>query len=90
MEDASLVVLLLEREERTRQETETKAAKLREEAKAEKAELRQEMREEMQQQVDKVREEMTPTEAISERQLATLQARIEALHAAKLMNDDEV
>jgi hypothetical protein len=37
-----------------------------------------------------MREEMKPAEAISAQQLASLQARLEALHAAKLLTDSEV
>jgi hypothetical protein len=37
-----------------------------------------------------MREEMKPAEAISAQQLASLQARLEALHAAKLLTDGEV
>ena len=71
MEDTSLVELMLEREDRMRQE-----------AKAEKEELRQEMQ--------KMHEELKPAPAISEQQLTALQARLEALHAAKLLGDDEL
>eukprot|EP01046_Picozoa_sp_COSAG06_P052451 COSAG06_NODE_8809_length_2066_cov_1.387900_1_plen_260_part_00 len=92
-DDASLVAVLLEREERMhakadqmREEMEAKAEQLRQEAKAEKAELRQEM----QQQMEAMREEMKPAEAIPEQRLAALQARLEALHAAKLLGDDEL
>jgi hypothetical protein len=88
-DDASLVAVLLEREERMWHEMEAKTEKLRQEAKEEKAELRLEM----QQQMEKMREEMKPTpaaEAISEQRLAVLQARIEALHASKLLSDDEL
>jgi hypothetical protein len=66
--------LMLEREEKT-------------EAKADK--LWQEMRHQM----DKMREKMQlapPAEAISEERLTALQARIEAVHAAKLLSDDEL
>ena len=71
MEDTSLVELMLEREDRMRQE-----------AKAEKEELRQEMQ--------KMHEELKPAPAISEQQLTALQARLEALHAEKLLSDDEL
>jgi hypothetical protein len=45
-----------------------------------------EMRAEMKQQ----RQELTPSEAISAEQLATLQARLEAAHQAKLLSDEEL
>eukprot|EP01050_Picozoa_sp_SAG11_P016782 SAG11_NODE_2332_length_3506_cov_2.301732_1_plen_283_part_00 len=100
-EDASLVVLLLEREERMRQEAkaerveqEAKVEKLRQEteakAAAEKAELRQEMQQQMEKMREEIEEKLTPAEAISEQRLASLQARLEALHAAKLLGDDEL
>jgi hypothetical protein len=47
---------------------------------------RAEMRAEMKQQ----RQELTPSEAISAKQLATLQARLEAVHQAKLLSDEEL
>jgi hypothetical protein len=92
-DDASLVqvlleqqTLILEREERSRQE-----------AKAEKAELRQEMQQQLEKlqeradaNLEKMREELKPAEAITEQRLAALQARLEALHAAKLLGDDEL
>jgi hypothetical protein len=37
-----------------------------------------------------MREELKPAEAITEQRLAALQARLEALHAAKLLGDDEL
>ena len=70
--------------------------KLRQEAKAWKAELRQEMQQQIdqqKQQMEKMLEELKPTpppEAISEQRLAALQVRIEALHANKLLSDDEL
>jgi hypothetical protein len=104
MDDASLVEVLLEqqrlmleqqrlmleqqhtlaheREGVLRQEAKAEKAEMREEANAEKAELRQEM--------EKMRGDLTPSPAVSEQQLAALQARIEALHVAKLLSDDEV
>jgi hypothetical protein len=82
MEDTSLVELMFEREDRMRQEAKAEKEELRQEAKAEKEELRQEMQ--------KMRKEMAPAPAISEQQLAALQARLEALHAEKLLSDDEL
>ena len=100
-EDASLVVVLLEREEQMRQEAkaerveqEAKVEKLRQEteakAAAEKAELRQEMQQQMEKMREEIEEKLTPAEAISEQRLASLQARLEALHVAKLLGDDEL
>ena len=63
-----------------------KEERIRQEAKAEQAELRQDM----QQQMDALREEMKPAHAITDQQLASLQARLEALHAAKQLTDDEL
>ena len=43
--------------------------------------------------LEKLREEMTPPEpapAITEEELATLQARVQALHAAQLLADEEL
>ena len=42
------------------------------------------------QEIERMRAEMKPAEAISEQRLAALQARLEALHAAKLLGDDEL
>ena len=59
------------------------------EAKLELAQARQEMETKM----EKLREEMTPPEpapAITEEELATLQARVQALHAAQLLADEEL
>ena len=83
--------------EQLRQEVKAEKAVLRQEAKAEKEEQeakaaadKAELRREMQQQMDKMREELKPAEAISEQRLAALQARIDALHQAKLLGDDEL
>ena len=81
-DDASLVQamleqhrLMLEREDKLRQEMESKIEKMQERADANLA---------------KMCEEMKPAEAISEQRIAALQARLEALHAAKLLGDDEL
>ena len=65
-----------------RRETEQQRAEM--EARAE--QHRAEMRAEMKQQ----RQELTPSEAISAEQLATLQARLESVHQAKLLSDEEL
>jgi hypothetical protein len=71
--------LMLAREDKTRQDLETKA------------EMKQnELRKEMQQQMEQLREDLTPkapVAAITEAQLEALQSRLEALHAAKLLDE---
>jgi hypothetical protein len=94
--DASLVEVLLEREDRMRQEAkmeragyEAKADKLRGEMEAKAVAERDELRQEM----EKMRKDLTPAppaQAISEPQVAALQKRLEAVHAAKLLGDDEL
>eukprot|EP01045_Picozoa_sp_COSAG04_P017917 COSAG04_NODE_1621_length_6101_cov_11.014750_6_plen_97_part_00 len=37
-----------------------------------------------------MREELTPKPAVTEEQLTALQSRLEAIHAAQLLTDDEV
>lgn len=64
VDDASLVHVLLQREERIRQEFEKKLQDLREETKL--------------------------ADAISEKQVVALQARIETLHGAQLLTDEEL
>ena len=66
-----------------------KMDQLRAEAKTERAELQAQMDAKMEQQ----RAELTPRPpkpAITEAQLAALQARLEELHATKLLSDDEI
>ena len=65
------------------------------EAKREQKEARQEMEVKLAQakaDMDQLRAEMTPRkqEAITDDELATLQARLAALHAAELLTDDEL
>ena len=83
-DDASLVELLLEREERARQDAKAEKAEqearldaLRQEMEAKAAAERAELRREMQQRLEAVRAELRPAEAISARRLAALQARVE-------------
>ena len=85
-DDASLVSVLLEREERMQ----AKADMMREEMEAKAAMLQQEMQAQMEAKVKEIEQKLTPTEAISEQRLAALQVRIEALHANKLLSDDEL
>ena len=83
---------LEERMERLRQEakaekaeTEAKMEQLIQEAKAEKAETEAKM--------EQLKAELTPappTPAITQEQLAALQSRIEGLHVAKLLADEEL
>jgi chromosome segregation ATPase len=61
------------------------------EAEAAKAEQRAEAKmNEMAQLESKLREELAPSPAVNDDQLSALQARIGALHAAKMLSDDEV
>ena len=80
---------MLERDDRAKQEMEAKLeeklAQAKQEARAEKAALMAEMA--------KLREQMTPSEpppAVPDEALAALQARLEAMHAAGLLSDDEL
>eukprot|EP01048_Picozoa_sp_COSAG05_P002804 COSAG05_NODE_122_length_17611_cov_47.044655_2_plen_321_part_00 len=83
--DASMLVeVMLEQQRLAREHEET----LRQEAKAEKTEMELKM-ETLRQQMEALREEMKPAQAIAQHRLAALQARIEALHTAKLLGDDE-
>jgi hypothetical protein len=89
---ASLVSVLLEHEERQQKLMLEREEKLRQEAKAEKDELRQEIAT-MRAATQKLREEVSPAppaEAISEDQMVALQGRLEALHEAELLSDDEL
>ena len=52
--------------------------------------LRQEMEAQMQALREELREELTPRPAVTEEQLATLQSRLEAMHAAQLLTDEEL
>ena len=84
-DDTSLMLLMLEREDKLR--TEAKAEKVEQEAKAKARE--DELRQEMHQEMDKLREEMQPPD-VADEQIAALQVRLEAIHAAKLLSDDEL
>ena len=78
--------LMLAREDKIRQDLETKADMARTDAIAGQNELRKEM----QQQMEQLREDLTPkapVAAITEAQLEALQSRLEALHAAKLLDE---
>ena len=75
--------LLLEEQKEARQETEAKL-----EARME--EQRQQMHDQMQEQRQQIEELKAPQEAISAQQIETLTARLEAMHAAKMLSDDEL
>ena len=69
---------MLERDDRAKQEMEAKVEQAKREARAD---------------MDQLREQMTPPEqspAISDDELAALQARFESLHAAQLLTDEEL
>ena len=62
--------------------TEDKIDRMREEMKAERAEMKAEKEE--------LRRELTPAVVVTDDQLQALEARLEALHAAQLISDDEL
>ena len=75
--------------------------KIRSDMKAEKDELRVEMKTEKEEMLaqakadteaslQKLREELTPREVVTDTQVKALQTRLEALHAAQLISDDEL
>ena len=76
-------MLLLERTEQTRHETEAKI-----EAKMETR--MEEQRQQLQEQRQQIEELKAPQEAISAQQVEALTARLEAMHAAKMLSDDEL
>ena len=84
--DASLVEVLLGQQRLMHEREVALRRELRDEAQAKQDELRQEL----QQQQARLREELQPAEAVSEGQLASLQARLDRLHAAELLGDEEV
>ena len=87
-------MLLLERTEQTRHETEAKIeAKMEtrmEEQRQQMQQQRQQMQEQMKEQRQQIEELKRPHEAISAQQIKTLTARLEAMHAAKMLSDDEL
>ena len=70
--------------------TEDKIERLREEMKAEKEEMRAEMKAEATAEKEELRRELAPAPVVTDEQLAALEARLEALHAAQLISDDEL
>ena len=101
-------LLLLERDDKARQEARAERAEQKEEMLRQQAEQKQEMervrqemeakmeaklekaRQEMQSKVEQVEEKLTPVAAITGEQIASLGARLEALHAAELLSDEEL
>ena len=82
LSSAAVVELLLEREEKLRSEAKAEKAELEARIHAEKVELRKEMQARL--------TELAPQEAISAERLTALAARLEALHAAQLLTDEEL
>ena len=65
---------------------------IRQDAKAERDELESKLKAEYMAEMEKLRGELTPApapELVSAEQLAALQARLESLHAAQLLTDEE-
>ena len=76
-----------------REEAKADRAEQREEAKADRADMEaklEQQRREMEAKMLEMREELTPKPAVTEEQLAALQSRLDAMHAAQLLTDDEV
>ena len=72
-------MLLLERTEQTRHETEAKMETRMEE-----------QRQQLQEQRQQIEELKAPQEAICAQQVEALTVRLEAMHAAKMLSDDEL
>ena len=73
--------------------TEDKIDRMREEMKAERAEMKaekEEMRAELKAEKEELRRELTPAVVVADGQVQALEARLEALHAAQLISDDEL
>ena len=81
-DDLTLLQLMLEREDRTRQEAKEREERMRQEAKAEKAE--------MDTKLEELREELKPKPLLSEDDLCALQVRLSVLHASQLLNDEQL
>ena len=73
-----------------RAEMESKIEQQRLESKAEMEAQMQKMDAETEVKMQEMREELTPRPAVTEEQLATLQSRLEAMHAAQLLTDEEL
>ena len=63
---------------------------LLEEQKGQRQQLQEQMQEQRQQMQEQIQELKAPQEAISAQQVETLTARLEAMHAAKMLSDDEL
>ena len=75
-------VLLLEEQKGQRQQLQEQMQDQRQ--------LMQDQRQQMQEQRQQIEELKAPQEAISAQQVETLTARLEAMHAAKMLSDDEL
>ena len=83
-------MLLLERTEQTRHETEAKIEAKMETRMEEQRQQMQEQRQQMQEQRQQIEELKAPQEAIAAQQVEALTARLQALHAAQMLSDDEL
>ena len=93
LSSAAVVELLLERDQELRSEAKAEKAELEAKMQVEKAELRKEMaaeKAELREEFEAKLENLTPKEAISAERLTALEARLEALHAAQLLTDEEL
>ena len=87
----------LERDDKTRQEARAERAEQKQEMEHVRQEMEAKMeaklekaRQEMQSKVEQVEEKLTPAAAITGEQIASLGARLEALHGAELLSDEEL
>ena len=64
--------------------------KIRADMKAEKEEMLAQAKADTEASLEKLREELTPREVVTDTQVKALQTRLEALHAAQLISDDEL
>ena len=64
--------------------------KIRADMKAEKEEMLAQAKADTEASLHKLREELTPREVVTDAQVKALQTRLEALHAAQLISDDEL
>ena len=86
-------VLLLEEQKGQRQQLQEQMheqRQLMQEQKQEMQEQRQQMQEQMKEQRQQIEELKAPQEAISAQQVEALTARLQALHAAQMLSDDEL
>ena len=64
--------------------------KIRADMKAEKEEMLAQAKADTEASLHKLRQELTPREVVTDTQVKALQTRLEALHAAQLISDDEL